>query len=94
MQPGDLNIVLPEIILSVFAMAGLLVGAYGGKDKLAPLMVWATTALLVALAAWIGFQGAGTAHVFSGMFVDDAFARFAKVTILLVAAASLIMSEG
>jgi NADH-quinone oxidoreductase subunit N len=28
------------------------------------------------------------------MFVDDAFARFAKVTILLSAAAVLLMSEG
>ena len=94
MQPGDLSIALPEILLSLFAMAGLLVGAYGGKDKLASLMLWVTTAVLVALAAWIGFQGAGTATVFNGMFTDDAFARFAKVTILLSAAAVLLMSEG
>ena len=94
MQSGDLSIILPEIILSVFAMAGLLVGAYGGKDKTAHMMLWATSALLVALAAWIGFQGAGTAHAFGGMFTDDAFARFAKVTILLAAAAILLMSEG
>ena len=94
MQPGDLSIALPEILLSLFAMGGLLVGAYGGKDKLASLMLWVTTAVLVALAAWIGFQGAGTATVFSGMFTDDAFARFAKVTILLSAAAVLLMSEG
>ncbi|NNE78938.1 MAG: NADH-quinone oxidoreductase subunit NuoN, partial [Silicimonas sp.] len=94
MQSVDLSIILPEIILSVFAMVGLLVGAYGGKDKTAPLMLWSTSALLVGLAAWIGFQGAGTAHAFGGMFTDDAFARFAKVTILLAAAAILIMSEG
>ena len=48
MQPGDLSIILPEIILSVFAMIALLVGAYGGKDKLAPMMVWATVTLFVA----------------------------------------------
>ena len=94
MQPGDLSIILPEIVLSVFAMVGLLVGAYGGKDKLAQFMLWATSAVLVATAAWIGFQGAGTAQAFSGMFVDDAFARFAKVTILLASAAVLLMSEG
>ena len=91
---ADLSIILPEIFLSVFAMIGLLVGAYGGKDKLAPLFVWATSALLVAVAAWIGLQGAGTATAFGGMFVDDGFARFAKVTILLAAAAILLMSEG
>jgi NADH-quinone oxidoreductase subunit N len=90
---ADLSIILPEIFLSVFAMIGLLVGAYGGKDKLAPLFVWVTSALLVAVAAWIGLQGAGMARAFGGMFVDDAFARFAKVTILLAAAAILLMSE-
>ncbi|MEM7719920.1 MAG: NADH-quinone oxidoreductase subunit NuoN [Pseudomonadota bacterium] len=94
MMGADLNIILPEIFLSVFAMAGLLVGAYGGKDNLAPMFVWTTSAVLVAVAAWIGFQGAGTARAFDGMFVDDGFARFAKVTILLSAAAILLMSEG
>jgi len=93
MEAGDLSIILPEIILSVFAMAGLLAGAYGGKDKLASPMLWATSALFVALAAWIGFQGAGTASAFGGMFIDDSFGRFAKVVILLAAAAVLIMSE-
>ena len=91
---ADLNIILPEIFLSVFAMIGLLVGAYGGKDKLASLFLWMTSAVLVATAAWIGFQGAGTGRAFEGMFVDDGFARFAKVTILLAAAAVLLMSEG
>ncbi len=90
---ADLNIILPEIFLSVFAMLGLLVGAYGGKDKWAPMFVWVTSAVLVATAAWIGLQGAGTARAFGGMFVDDGFARFAKVTILLAAAAILLMSE-
>lgn len=91
---ADLNIILPEIFLSVFAMVMLLVGAYGAKDKWAPMFVWVTSAVLIATAAWIGFQGAGTARAFGGMFVDDGFARFAKVTILLAAAAILLMSEG
>ena len=94
MQPGDLSVILPEIVLSLFAMAGLMVGAYGGKDKTAPMMVWATSALMVALAAWIGVQGGGRAVAFGGMFIDDGFARFAKVTVLLSAAAILLMSEG
>ena len=93
MQSGDLSIIMPEIILAVFAMVGLLVGAYGGKDKTGPAMLWATAVLFILLAAWIGFQGAGTAHAFLGMFVDDAFARFGKVTVLLSAAVVLLMSE-
>ena len=94
MQSGDLSIILPEIILSVFAMGALMIGAYGGKDKLASAMLWGTAVLFVVVALWIGLQGSGTARAFGGMFVDDAFARFAKVTVLLSAAAVLIMSEG
>ncbi|MXY34285.1 MAG: NADH-quinone oxidoreductase subunit NuoN [Boseongicola sp. SB0664_bin_43] len=94
MQTGDLSIILPEIVLSIFAMAGLLAGAYGGRDRLGPAMIWTTSALLVVLAAWIGLQGTGTATAFGGMFTDDAFARFAKVTILLAAAAVLLMGKG
>ena len=94
MQPGDLSIIFPELILSLYAMGALLVGVYGGKDRLAPLLLWVTTGLMVALALWIGFQGRGTASAFGGMFIDDAFARYAKVTILLAAAAILLMSEG
>lgn len=94
MQTGDLSIILPEIVLSVFAMAGLLAGAYGGRDRLGPAMIWTTSALFAALAAWIGLQGTGTATAFGEMFTDDAFARFAKVTILLSAAAVLLMGKG
>ncbi|MXQ07756.1 NADH-quinone oxidoreductase subunit NuoN [Alphaproteobacteria bacterium GH1-50] len=94
MQPGDLSIILPELVLSIYAMAALLVGVYGGKDKLAPLLLWVTSGLFVAVALWIGFQGRGTSVAFEGMFIDDAFARFAKVTILLSAAVILLMSEG
>ena len=94
MQTGDLTIILPEIVLSIFAMAGLLAGAYGGRDRLGSAMIWTTSALFAVLAAWIGLQGTGTATAFGGMFTDDAFARFAKVTILLSAAAVLLMGEG
>ena len=94
MQTGDLAIILPEIVLSIFAMAGLLLGAYGGRDRLGPAMIWTTSALFAVLAAWIGLQGEGIATAFGGMFTDDAFARFAKVTILLAAAAVLLMGEG
>ena len=94
MQTGDLSIILPEIVLSVFAMAGLIAGAYGGRDRLGPAMIWATSALFAALAAWIGLQGTGTTTAFGEMFTDDAFARFAKVTILLSAAAVLLMGKG
>ena len=92
MLSADLNILLPEILLSVFAMAALLGAVYTTRDKLAPALTWATAAVFVIVALWIGTSGEGTNRAFDGMFVDDAFARFAKVGILLAAAAILVMS--
>ena len=89
----DMQTVLPEIALAVFAMLALLAGVYTGKDKTAPLMVWVTSAVFVLIAAVIGYGGSGTTTAFGGTFVDDAFARFAKVVILLSAAAVLLMSQ-
>ncbi len=91
---GDLNTILPEIMLSVFAMAALLWGVYTGKDRTAPAILWATVAVFLALAFWIGTSGPGTDRAFDGLFVDDAFSRFSKVVILLSAAAVLLMGEG
>ena len=93
MIQSDLNIILPEIVLAVFAMLALIGAVYTGKDKLASLMVWATGALMLVLAIWIGFSGAGDRVAFHGMFIDDAFSRFAKVAILISAAAVLVMSQ-
>jgi len=59
MLSADLNIILPEIILALYAMGALIAAVYTGKDA----------------------------------YVDDGFARFSKITILLSAAAVLLMSE-
>ena len=93
MIQSDFSAVLPEVLLAAYAMAALLFAVYTGKDKTAPLLVWVTAGLFVAVAAYLGF-GAGTTNTaFDGMFVDDGFARFAKVTILLSAAAILVISQ-
>ncbi|MEQ3729105.1 MAG: NADH-quinone oxidoreductase subunit NuoN [Tateyamaria sp.] len=93
MISADLNIILPEILLAVFAMLGLLGAVYSSKDGLASPLLWATSAVFLAVAAWIGFTGEGVNIAFNGLFVDDAFSRFAKVAILVSAAAVLLMSE-
>ena len=90
---ADLTIILPEILLAVFAMLGLMAAVYTSKDGLASVLLWATAGVFLALAAWIGVTGEGVNSAFDGMFVDDAFSRFAKVVILVSAAAVLLMSE-
>jgi NADH-quinone oxidoreductase subunit N len=91
---ADLNVILPEIVISVYAIAALLFGAYTGKDKMAGMLVWLTAALFAVMALWIGASsGGGTRTAFDGMFNDDGFARFAKVTILLSAGAVLVLGQ-
>ena len=91
---ADLNIILPEILLALFAIFALLGGVYTGKDGVASTLVWVTSAAMVALAVWISLTGEGTNVAFNGMFSDDGFSRFAKVVILLSTAAVLLMGEG
>ena len=90
---ADINTMLPEIVLALYAMVALIAIVYTGKDTMARLSLCMTSIVFVGMAAWIATSGEGTSVAFGGMFVDDAFSRFAKVTILLSAAAVLLMSE-
>lgn len=93
MISADIQTVMPEIVLAVYAMLALLAAVYTSKDKMAPLLTWITSGLFVLLAFWIS-GGNNTVTAFDGMYNNDGFARFAKVVILLSAAAILLMSEG
>jgi NADH-quinone oxidoreductase subunit N len=93
MTPADLSAILPELALAVFAMAALMFGAFAGKDDTAPLLTWLTAGVFAALALYVGIGMKGDHAAFGGLFIDDAFARFAKITILLSAAAVLLISK-
>ncbi len=93
MMQLDYIAALPETLLALYGMIALLVVVYTGKDRLTPVLTWATVAVFCALALWIGLRPGLGAVAFSGAFHDDAFARFAKITVLLSAAAVLAMSE-
>lgn len=88
----DFSIVMPELILSLYAMAALLAAVYSVKDGLTDALTWATAGLMLALALWIGLAGQD-GSAFGGLIVNDAFARFAKVAILTSAAAILVVSR-
>lgn len=93
MTPIDFSTVLPEITLALVAMAALLGVVYTGKDALASSLNWGMAGVFVILAFWIGVGTSGERVAFDGLFNDDPFARFAKVTILLSAAAVLAISH-
>ncbi|MBO9409526.1 NADH-quinone oxidoreductase subunit NuoN [Shimia sp. R9_1] len=93
MIQADLNIILPEILLAIYAMLALVAVVYTGKDKMAGMLTWITAGVFVLLAMWIGASGAGDNVAFNGMFHDDAFSRFAKIAMLLSGAAVLVMGQ-
>jgi len=93
MLQSDLSVIMPEIVLALYAMAALLGAVYTSKDGAAPLLTWLTAGMMVALAGWIATSTDTTRTAFGGMFTDDGFARFAKVVILLAAASILVMSQ-
>ena len=93
MTAVDFHIVLPEILLAIFAMLALLGAVYTGKDAATGLITWATAAVFVALAVFIATRGEGSNVAFGGLFTDDAFSRFAKVVVLISAAAVLVMAQ-
>ena len=93
MIASDFSTVLPEVLLSLYAMLALVVFVYSGKDKYGALSIWLTSGVFLLLAAIIGLSSAPDTTSFNGMFVDDNFARFAKVVILLSAATVLVMGQ-
>jgi NADH-quinone oxidoreductase subunit N len=93
MITNDLNTVLPEIILAVFAMAALMWSVYRGKDAEAPMLFWLTPMVLAGLGLWIALLPEGTQLAFDGAFISDGYARFTKVMILFSAAIILMLSQ-
>lgn len=81
----DLSTVLPELWLAIYALAALMAGAYLGKDAIARPILWTSVAAMLLTGLYLGVADRPDQTAFSGMFTDDAFARFAKVTILLSA---------
>ena len=94
MIQNDLNLILPEILLSIFAMLALLFGVYRGQDKKTASLTLATAGLMLIVGMWMILGGSSSEAAFNNMFISDAFSRYAKALILLSSAAVLIMSLG
>jgi NADH-quinone oxidoreductase subunit N len=87
----DIAIVIPEIVLSLFAMGAMLAAVYTSKDAMAPMLTWVTALVLAIMGFYIAVTGSGQNTAFHGMFTDDSFSRYAKVAILFAASAVLLI---
>ena len=83
MIQNDLNLILPEILLSIFAMLALLFGVYRGQDKKTATLTLATAGLMLIVGMWMILGGSSSEAAFNNMFISDAFSRYAKALILL-----------
>ncbi len=93
MISADIQTILPELLLAVYAMVALLAAVYTSKDKLAGLITWASAVVMLALALMIASGGTEAQSAFGGSFTVDAYSRFAKVAILIAAAAVLLVGQ-
>ena len=91
---NDLNLILPEIVLSIFAMLILLIGVYRGQDKKTAILTYSTAGLMFVFGVWMIIDTSLSETAFNNMFISDAFSRYAKALILLSSAAVLVMSLG
>jgi len=87
----SLQPLLPELILSLGAMALLMLGVLRGEGSAASISGLAI-ALLVAAGAALLTGPAGTVAVFHGSFVLDGYARFLKILALTGSAVTILMS--
>jgi len=88
---ASLQATLPELVLSVGALALMLVAAWGGQGSTRAVS-W--TAVAVLLGAGIALAGPASyaGVVFDGLYRADAFAAFAKVLIYVAAAVSIVIA--
>ena len=86
----NLEIALPELILSCGAMALLMLGV-GTKRERGELVLWLAILILILAGIFVA-RGEGTQTLFHGSFIVDPFARVMKLLTLTGAAAALLMS--
>ena len=88
----NLTLMAPELLITVGALALLMIGAFSGERANALVSGLAVALLLAALALVVLFPQDG--HVFGRAFVSDPLSRFMKVLTLVGSVVTLVMSAG
>jgi NADH-quinone oxidoreductase subunit N len=89
-EPLNLEAMLPELILTIGAMALLMLGVFAKRER-GELVIWLSIGMLV-LAGVAVTNGSGTVTLFNDSFIIDPYARALKLLTLIGAGASLLMS--
>jgi NADH-quinone oxidoreductase subunit N len=86
----NLELALPELILSGGAMALLMLGVATERER-GEFVLWLAVALLAGGGVFVA-SGSGTETLFGSSFIVDPFARMLKLLTLAGAAIALLMS--
>ena len=89
----NLLMTLPELVLSLGAIALMLVGAWGGQ-KSTRAVSWTAIAIIGGAMVALAGPASSGGTAFGGLYRADAFAAFAKVLIYLASAVAIIMASG
>lgn len=81
----------PEIFMALSALALLMLGVFRG-DKAAPIVSWLAVLAVIVDFVLVLDLPAGSHVVLSGLFVSDAFSRFAKLLVLVGSGLSIVLS--
>jgi NADH-quinone oxidoreductase subunit N len=90
---ASLALTLPELILSLGALALLMVAAFGG-DGMTRAIGWGAVALFAAAGFSLTGSAGNGGPGFDGLYVADSFGSFAKILIYIAAAVSVIIAPG
>ena len=85
-----LEAMLPELILTIGAMALLMLGVFARRER-GELVLWLSIGLLVLAGVAVAGES-GTVTLFHDSFIVDPYARALKLLTLTGAAAALLMS--
>jgi NADH-quinone oxidoreductase subunit N len=94
-----INLLMPEGIVTIFALVLLIFGAICGNRVTRGVDLLATFGLLLAAIFLVGNQhthndfGTPATYAFNNMFVDDGFARFVKLLMLIASMMSITMAS-
>ena len=90
----DLAPAITEILLACVALALLMVGVFRGSEPAAARLVMPLTVMAMVIGLFVLIVGPhARAETFGGQFVNDGFAVYLKVLVLIGAATCLVMSS-
>jgi len=83
--------ILPELIVTVGAIALMMVAAFGGRRS-GGFTSWASVAVLIAATLALVGPPTNAGGVFGGLITADLFGSFGKVIIFIASAVSSMLS--